>query len=167
MTEYAELFSRIGETGAALPHALSFGDCHSRNLFPVGDETVGIDWGAVGMYPIGADIGRMIGSPLSYGVKEANLVVHNERVIFDSYIDGLVSSGWGGIIDEVRIGFFCQFSMYLGSIGMFPVTIDSYRSRSEWIEGRFGVPIDELASQLAPIIALIPGYVEELKELLG
>jgi hypothetical protein len=166
MTEFADLFSRIGEVAVKLPHVLSFGDCHSRNLFPVGNETVVIDWGAVGMYPNGADVGRMIGSALTYGVAEAKTVALNERAIFDSYVNGLKTTGWNGDVDEVRIGFYCQFAGYMASIGTIPIDIESYRPRQACIEGRFGVPLDDLPSHLAPIIALIPKYVDELKQLL-
>jgi len=42
--EYAASYDRAGEVAKSLPHSLSFGDSHSRNLFPLGSETVGIDW---------------------------------------------------------------------------------------------------------------------------
>jgi hypothetical protein len=164
--EFAELFTRVLQAGIEVPHTLSFGDCHSRNMFPVGEETVGIDWAAAAMEPNGSDAGRLIGSPLSYGVEEANMAGQNERAIFDSYVNGLKTAGWNGDVDEIRLGFFCQFGGYLTALGYVPINLETYRPRQEWIEKRFGVPFDELVPHIAPIIALIPGYTEELRQLL-
>jgi hypothetical protein len=161
------LVEQLEEAGRNLPHSLAFGDAHSRNLFPVGDETVGIDWGTVGMEPVGSDIGVLLGSPLSYGIQEASLMMQNERAMYDSYVIGLRSRGWDGNDDELRLGFFCQFAFYISLIGGLPIVISKLADRKEFIEKRIGVPFDDVPSHLAPVLAVIPKYVEELEALLG
>ena len=136
-------------------------------MFPLDDNTVGIDWGFVGNEPVGADVGVLIGSALTYTVGEAQMVASNERDIYDSYVSGLEATGWDGDRAQARIRFFCQFGGYLSTIGVFPVVIRDYAHRREWVEGRFGVPFDDVPRHVAPIVELIPGYVEELRELLN
>jgi len=73
--QFFELVAQLLEIGPSLPRGLAFGDTHARNLFPVGNQTIGIDWGTIGMEPLGCDFGVLIGSGLSYGVSEAALVI--------------------------------------------------------------------------------------------
>ena len=63
--EYTATYERAIEIAKSLPHGLSSGDSHFRNLFPLGSETVGIDWANLTYDPIGCDIGVLIGSPLT------------------------------------------------------------------------------------------------------
>ncbi len=132
-------------------------------MFPLGSETVGIDWASLTIDPIGVDIGVLIGSALSWGVEEAQTITQNESAIFDSYVSGLESAGWTGDVQNVRLAFFGQFTGYLVFTGTMPIWVEEYANR---IERRYGVSLEELPEHIAPVIALIPGYVEELKQLL-
>ena len=120
----------------------------------------------MGMEPIGSDAGVLLGSPLSYGIQEASLVIQDERAMYDSYFTVLRSRGWDGNDDELRLGFFCQFTYYISSLGGIPVTISKFPDRIEWIEKRIGLPYDDIPANLAPVLAAIPKYAEELKQLL-
>jgi len=91
----------------------------------------------------------------------------NEPAVYDSYLSGLRSTGWVGDLNDVRLGFFAQFSGYLSAVGTVPAKLAQYRERRVWIEKRLGVALEDVPEHLAPIVALIPGYVEELKILLG
>ena len=164
--ELAALIGPLYSRGQDAPHCLSFGDSHSRNMFPLDHTTVAIDWGFIGSEPIGADVGVLIGSSLTYSTHEAQLVAASERAIYDSYIAGLKTTGWNGDEYLIRIGFFCQFAHYLSAVSALPASLQNFSDRRAWIEGRFGVPFDDVPAQLAPVIALIPRYVEELKSLL-
>ena len=86
--EYSAQLERALEVAKSLPHSLSFGDSHARNLFPLGSETVGIDWANLTNDPIGCDIGVLIGSPLSFTEAEVQLSAQNEQEIYESYVDG-------------------------------------------------------------------------------
>jgi hypothetical protein len=165
--EIASLARPLLEHAKSLPHSISFGDSHSRNMFPVGSQTVGIDWASVSNEPTGADIGVLIGSGLTYGVAEAVLIMENEKRIYDSYVKGIQSAGWDGDLNNLRIGFFTQFIGYISTTAAVPAIIDNYQDRREWIKGRFGVELEEVPRQIAPVIATIPGYVEEVKLLLN
>jgi hypothetical protein len=165
--EIASLARPLLEHAKSLPHSISFGDSHSRNMFPVGSQTVGIDWASVSNEPTGPDIGVLIGSGLTYGVAEAVLIMENERRIYDSYVKGIQSSGWDGDLNDLRIGFFAQFIGYISTLAAVPEIIDNYHDRREWIKGRFGVELEDVSRQVAPVIATIPGYVEEVKQLLN
>ena len=167
--DYIISFERALEVAKSLPHTLSFGDSHSRNLFPLGSETVGIDWASVAYDPIGCDIGVLTGSPLSVAEVEVQLVARNERDIYESYIDGLKSSGWTGNLDHVRLGFFMQFSFYLLIPAGLPFRFEQMKTNKAvrtWAEQKFGVPLDEFPELKAQVAVLIPKYAEELKQLL-
>lgn len=167
--EYSEMFERALEVAKSLPHSLAFGDSHARNLFPLGSETVGIDWASLAYDPIGCDIGVLIGSPLSFTKIERQFAAQHEQEIYESYVDGLVSSGWTGNLDYVRLGFFMQFSHYLLRPTGIPLRFEQLKTndvRRAWAEKRFGVPVDELPELNVQGIALIPKYAEEFKQLL-
>ena len=164
--ELAALANRLFKTALSVPHSLAFGDSHARNLFPTEPQTVGIDWTALANEPTGVDIGVLIGSALSFGVEEAQMIASSERDIYESYLAGLQSAGWPGDLRKVRIGFFAQFAGYLATLASVPVRLSDYGDRRDWIEQRFGVPFDDIHRHLAPVIALIPNYVEELNQLL-
>ena len=165
--ELNDVLDPILNAGQLVSHGLAFGDSHSRNMFPLGSSTIGIDWARMSNEPVGGDAGVLLGSAMSFTVQEAQIVVRNERDIYESYVSGLKTSGWNGSESHVRIGFFCQFLRYLRSVSVIPVSLRSYQDRREWIEGRFGVPFDDVPEHLAPVIELIPGYVKESKKLLA
>jgi len=164
--ELATLSRRLFDTAPTVPHSLAFGDCHSRNLFPTKSGTVGIDWTGVSFSPTGSDIGVLIGSAMSFTVQEAVMVANSENDIYEAYISGLRAEGWNGDLKGIRTGFFAQFLGYLLALSLVPVTLESRRPRKEFLERRFGVPFDEIPAYLAPIISLIPKYVDELNTLL-
>jgi hypothetical protein len=167
--EYAATYERAVEVAKSLPHSLSFGDSHSRNLFPLGSETVGIDWASLAFDPIGCDIGVLIGSPLSFGKIERQLIAQHEQKIYESYVDGLKSSGWTGNLDHVRLGFFLQFSQYVLRTTFAPLNFEQ-RKRNDvkraFTEQRTGAPIDEFPELSAHVVELLPKYAEEFKQLL-
>jgi len=164
--ELASLSRRLFDAAPSVSHSLAFGDCHSRNLFPTKSGTVGIDWTGVSFSPTGSDVGVLIGSAMSFTVQEAVMVASNENDIYEAYISGLRAKGWNGDLKGIRIGFFAQFLGYLLALSLVPVTLESRRPRKEFLERRFGVPFDEIPAYLAPIISLIPKYVDELNTLL-
>jgi hypothetical protein len=167
--EYTELLERALEVAKSLPHGLSFGDSHARNLFPLGSETVGIDWANITSDPIGCDIGVLIGSPLSFTEPEVQLSARNEPEIYDSYIDGLRSTGWNGNLDHVRLGFFMQFSFYALISALITNRFEEMKSdvvARTRVEKRAGIPMDEIPELKTQVVELLPKYGEELKLLL-
>ena len=163
----AKLVRPILERARSLPHSIAFGDSHSRNMFPLGSQAVGMDWMAVSSETTGVDIGVLIGSNLTFGVSKAAMIIDNEKKIYESYAEGIESTGSTGDLADLRIGFFTQFIGYLSTLAAVPTIMEDYRDRREFIKLRFGVELEELPEQVAPVIATIPKYVEEVKRLLG
>ena len=48
-------------------------------------------------------------------------IVENEKEIYESYIDGLKSSGWTGNLDHVRLGFCLHFFGYVLMNAAYPI----------------------------------------------
>ena len=167
--EYLAMAEQGWELAKSLPHSLAFGDAHSRNLFPLGSETVGIDWASLAFDPIGCDIGVLLGSPLSFGNVDIQLTTNHEQEIYESYVAGLQSTGWNGNLDHVRLGFFMQFSVYL--LWM-PTMASRYESllhdeqRRVQEEKRVGTALADIPELKAQVVALTPNYAYELKQLL-
>lgn len=90
------------------PQTLCHGDTHRHNLRarqePDGsDATVAIDWAALSVGPIGADltdlaIGALTG-PMEF--RSPTLV----DALYAAYLDGLRASGWRGEAGEARLGY--------------------------------------------------------------
>jgi len=75
----AKLVRPVLERARSLPHSIAFGDSHSRNMFPLGSQAVGMDWMAVSSETTGVDIGVLIGSNLTFGVSKAAMIIDNEK----------------------------------------------------------------------------------------
>ncbi len=160
------LFEDLLEKAKEMPHVLAFGDSHSRNMFPVGSSTVGIDWAGISYEPFGCDAGVLAGSAFTFDVNEAERAVENEPEIFDSYVLGLESAGWKGSRKHVRIGYLTQFIGYFSILGNSPISIFADESRRSHLEHRLGAKLEDVPERMNPVMALFPKYVAELKQLL-
>jgi hypothetical protein len=163
--ELRSLLREQNERAKGHPHGLAFGDCQVGNLFLGDGETVAVDWTSLASDPVGADGGAMIGSAFTWGPGVAE-IAENERYLFSEYMTGLKAGGWRGNEGDLRRGYFCQFGHYLlTGIALMPVLVD----RNVWpradLEKRFGVAWQDLADLVAPITALLPSYVAELRAL--
>lgn len=102
-----------------LPQTLRHGDAHRSNLFArrvhTGDEvTTAIDWGTMGIGPVGAELvevalGRFVATELlateeTGGTGGTGGTEIAER-LFESYVDGLRAAGWTGDAKLPRFGF--------------------------------------------------------------
>ena len=101
------------------PRTLVHGDCHPRNMFlsPNGTarkETVAFDWATIGTDHIGADIGTLIGSGMSWHEDEFRMILDSERQFYQAFLDGLNIGGWQGNSDLARISYLyvvCGYGM--------------------------------------------------------
>ena len=97
------------------------------------------------------------------------LSARNEPEIYDSYIDGLRSTGWNGNLDHVRLGFFMQFSFYALISALITNRFEEMKSdvvARTRVEKRAGIPMDEIPELKTQVVELLPKYGEELKLLL-
>ncbi len=169
VSELDHLWSELIEVSSELPHGVAFGDCHARNLYPLASETVAIDWAGLASEPIGADLSVLVGSALSWGINEGIMVAQHEDEIFEAYVRGLRAGGWNGQASDVRLAFFTHLPLYLILSATLPASIATGKAeaRRDWIEARRSSTFEEIPEQIAPILALTPRYVTELRNLLS
>jgi hypothetical protein len=108
-----------------LPVSLAHQDAQWRNLFQVNGtdpgrppaRTQAIDWALLGLAPLGADLGHMIGCNIeNWAVDDPR---QHDLTVTAAYLHGLLDSGWRG--DERAVRFACattaavQMGSYLGA----------------------------------------------------
>jgi hypothetical protein len=100
----------------ALPQTLRHGDSHRGNLFALrpapnagtgrsGERTAAIDWGTLGIGPVGADLAELALSRAIAGELLAPGGSDFGERLFGSYVDGLRATGWNGDAGDVRRGY--------------------------------------------------------------
>lgn len=158
---------RFLEKSKRLPPYLTHGDSHARNMFPLGDETVAIDWAGLAREPLGTGVGALIGSGLTWSLDEQEMVLDGLESVYASYVDGLRAGGWNGRNQDVRLGMFCQLGAYLMIIGTFPVSLDTLgiEDRRKHYEARIGVALEDAPALIAAVMPRLTGYLDEFVEL--
>jgi hypothetical protein len=106
----AELISDSDDllaTFDSLPCTLAHHDPQWSNLFAATPDesparTVAIDWGFVGIAPIGSDLGLHVGQNIfQWGIDQRRAAEHDEASSA-AYISGLRDYGWDGDVDSVK-----------------------------------------------------------------
>jgi hypothetical protein len=147
-------------------HALAFGDCSAGNLFHLPTQTVAIDWASLTDDPTGVDGGCFIGSNFSWG-RDFMDVVRAERELFDAYLGGLRQGGWSGDPLDIRRAGLAQMAGYLLVTSITPSMLVA---GSDWLqsflEGRFGLPTEEICARLSDLVAMVPRFTDEIEALL-
>lgn len=158
---------RLLERVKLAPHSLAFGDCTAGNLFHLPAETVAVDWASLTNDPTGVDGGCFIGSTLTWGA-DFMRAVEAERELFESYCEGLRAGGWRGKPDDVRRAALAQMAAYLLISVLSPVVLANGGSWVRgFLEGRFGLPQEEICLRLAALVDVLPGYADEIETLLA
>jgi hypothetical protein len=106
MVDAAELLQVLESRPVTLTHH----DAQWRNLFarPAGTpryphaSTVAIDWGFLGLAPVGADLGHMLGCDLEHGAAVPRQPAAYDAAVTTAYLNGLAGSGWRGDEREMR-----------------------------------------------------------------
>lgn len=165
---YVSTYLRLAERSKTLPHALALADCPVSNFFHRPGETIAIDWAGLGSEPLGADGGRFLGSALTWGRSFAEIAAQ-ERVLFESYLAGLREAGAREERRILRSGYLCELGFYLCTSAITPVLVTNPRATLsvEFFEKRLGMPVAEFGNALAPVIDLLPGYIDEIDQLLS
>jgi hypothetical protein len=153
-----------------LPQVLCHQDAFRRNLFARGGKTIAIDWGYMGMAPVGAELVALIAGSLGFWEIPADQVKELDRLCFEGYVRGLRDAGWKGDLKLVRTGYVVTLMLRYpigAQIGeLLPGFLDQER-RSK-IETVFGnKSIDELEKTDPATIAYYEGVFPEAFKLLG
>lgn len=138
---------------ARLPHCLCHHDAQRRNLLarrtPAGeDQTVLIDWSAVGPGAIGEDLAVLVMMSTLLLETPAQDLARLDALAFTGYLAGLADAGWRGDERVVRFGYTASAALHsaLATTGiMLPGVEDEARCAS-WAE-IIGHPLDVVLSQ--------------------
>ena len=154
-----------------LPQTLCHYDAFRRNLLTrragARDQTVLIDWAFLGAGPVGAEIASLVWISLFFWEIDARMATELDRVIFESYSEGLRDGGWRGAAQLVRLGYTASTAIRrLGTIGyILPVILDETRHAE--IELVVGHSIGELADQVAAAGRLVEALADESRQLIN
>jgi hypothetical protein len=88
-----------------LPQVFCHQDAFRRNLFARGGRTVAIDWGYMGIAPVGAELVALVAASLGFFEIPTERVMELDRLCFDGYLQGLRDAGWKGDPKLVRTGY--------------------------------------------------------------
>lgn len=166
--EFVSVFGQLTVRSRSLRHTLAFSDAPLGNFFYQNGETVAVDWSGLGLDPLGGDGGCFIGSAITWGDKFVD-VAHAERALFDAYALGLARGGATDDPTEIRCAYLAHAAFYLATIVITPTIFDgpfALLSR-EFLERRYNMTIEQLADQASHVIDLLPGYIEEARNLLA
>jgi hypothetical protein len=108
LLELGEEAPELMTTLESLPQSLAHGDACPQNLLADPREPrglVAIDWGFVGMEPVGYDLGQLLVGRFESGELGDSDLTALSDLILDGYVAGLGDEGWTGERQLVRSGF--------------------------------------------------------------
>jgi hypothetical protein len=100
-----------------IPRILVHGDVKCDNLFvrqraEQHDEIVAIDWGLVGLAPLGQEIAGLTMHAARQMHVPAGLLGELDEQVFGEYMQGLVDGGWKGDPRVVRLGYAARIALH-------------------------------------------------------
>lgn len=152
-----------------LPQCLCHHDAFRRNLMirrtaAGAEQTVAIDWAAVGPGAVGEEIASMVGLSLYFLEIDAAEIPHLDETVFVGYLEGLRDAGWHGDEGLVRLGYTAAAGLFIASTmtGFILPRIedetemtswDAMYGRERWIEAyrqthRYGLQLGQEALSL-------------------
>jgi len=139
-----------------LPPTVSHLDAWRANLIARdkdgATETVAIDWSLLGLAPAGQEIAIFVTGPrtwLSLGPADADAI---GELSFESYLDGLRDSGWAGVEADVRFAYAASAALWASSPAPQWLRWFTLPERREWLERKFGLPLEEAAEPVGAFI---------------
>jgi hypothetical protein len=136
-----------------LPRVLGQGDSYRGNLAleptPDGQELVALDWGLVGVLPLGADLDRLAAGSTAFCSPIGELGALNEAVL-DGYAAGLRDAGWRGDERLARRGHAVATALLVGTLPL-PVLYATVPGAIGQIEGLLGRPFEEIVERFGAV----------------
>ena len=153
-----------------LPQVFCHQDAFKRNLFTRGGQTIAIDWGYMGIAPVGTDLVPLVAGSIGLYEIPAERVKEMDRLCFEGYLLGLRDAGWKGDPKLVRTGYAVGCLMrypVAATVGeLLPVLLDQ-KGRSK-LEVTFDDKSAEEIEQTDPaLFAYYQGLLPEALKLLG
>ena len=154
-----------------LPTTLCHHDAHRRNLVAVpwdhGDQTVAIDWAAMGVGQLGEEMATFVGVTLQFLDVSMDEADDFEDASLEGYLSGLRAAGWTGDEAVLRFGYQAALglSMGVGAAGTwFAGLVDP--ATEQLAERIIGHPADEIAAQWAAMQPYLLDRGEKALEML-
>lgn len=136
-----------------LPQVFCHNDAHRRNLMLVEskagqEELLAFDWAFCGRGALGADLGELVGTTLSYFAVHPRQAADLEAAALEGYLDGLRQAGWQGDERLPWLGYLLSLALYWG--GTLPHEV-ALQQPGE-------TKVDPIAKFGSPLEKLIPGW---------
>ena len=145
-----ERVPRLLQVFEALPSTLSHHDCWRTNfIIPTSDRTVLIDWSAVGLSPVGLDLGILTSATHFFLHADPGDLETFDRVVFAAYLDGLRAAGSSADERIVRFAYATAAALWGGitAPAWLPLWGDpAYRTL---LEDKFGRRLEDVAAPYA------------------
>jgi hypothetical protein len=153
----------------AVPSWISSKTC-KRNLFTRRNQTIAIDWGYMGIAPVGTDLVPLVAGSLALFEIPAERVKEMDRLCFEGYLQGLREAGWNGDPKLVRTGYAVGCLMrypIAATAGELLLVMLDQESRSR-LETSFNDKTADAIEQSDPaIVAYYQNLLPEALKLLG
>jgi hypothetical protein len=157
--------SILGERGRllaaldALPASVSHLDAWRANLLSrdgrSGTQTVAIDWSVVGIAPAGQEIAVFVtGARVWLGLTGDDAEALGDLSL-RSYIAGLREAGWSGRDADVRLGYAASAALWALAPAALWLQWFTIPARREWLERKFGMPIEKAARPFGEFIEYV------------
>ena len=153
-----------------LPQVFCHQDAFRRNLFARGGKTIAIDWGYMGIAPVGTELVALVAASLGFWEISTEQVKELDRLCFEGYLQGLRDAGWKGDPKLVRTGYVVSLMLRYpigGQIGeLLPTFLDQER-RSKLETAFENKSAAELEKADPAIVAYYESILPEAFKLLG
>jgi hypothetical protein len=124
-------------------------------------ETVAIDWSLLGLAPAGQEIAVFVnGARLWLSLDPADAGAIGE-LSFRSYLDGLRDSGWAGAEADVRLAYAASAALWAVVPAPLWLRWFTIPSRREWLESKFGMPLEDAAEPFGAFIGFALDLADE------
>lgn len=149
-----------------LPQTFSHFDSDRRNIFSRAtadgeEEIIAIDWGLVGIGPIGAELRQIIFMNLFMRKVDIDQAKDLYGLALDGYLQGLADSGWQGNSDLVRYGCAAITGLWLVRLWSLCGAVIPDEGQRAWFEESWNLPFAEIMVLLAQLTIFSLDLVDE------
>jgi hypothetical protein len=159
----------ILEVIESLPQVFCHQDAFKRNLFARRGRTVAIDWGYLGIAPVGSELVALVAASIGLFEVPVDWVNEMDKICFAGYLQGLRDAGWNGDPKLVRMGYTVScllrypLAAFVGE--QLPRLLDQ-ESRA-LMEVNLNKPADEIEKSDPALVSYYQARIPEALKLLG